>query len=111
VEAVTGAILIIRPSLVARLLLGGELSEPGEALGRFTGIALIGLALACRLRAGESGNSALLALLSFSVLTTVYLAYLGIAGVFGGILLWPVVALHAVLALLLGHGWFSRGRI
>jgi len=111
IEAVTGLVLIIRPSLAAWLLFGAELSDLGQAVGRFAGIALVSLALACWPRGGSEGKSALLALLVFGLLTTVYLAYLGIAGAFGGVLLWPAVALHAVLALLLGHRWFSRGRV
>ena len=47
IEAVTGLVLIVRPSLPARLLFGAELSDAGQALGRFIGIALISFAFAC----------------------------------------------------------------
>ena len=47
IEVVTGLTLIIRPSLFGRLLLGAELSSPGQALGRLAGIALLALSLAC----------------------------------------------------------------
>ena len=89
VEVATGLFLIIRPSLCVRLLFGAELSDPGQALARLTGFALLSLALACWPRRGtERGPvSALRALLLFSVLTTAYLAYLGIGGALIGILL------------------------
>jgi hypothetical protein len=41
-------------------------------------------------------------LLLYNSLATVYLAYVGIATEFVGLLLWPAVAVHAVLTVLLG---------
>ena len=46
-EAATGMALLIVPSLVGRLLFGGELSGVAVPVARVTGIALIGLAVAC----------------------------------------------------------------
>ena len=37
--AATGLILLLAPVLFGRLIFGAELSEPGQALGRLTGIA------------------------------------------------------------------------
>jgi hypothetical protein len=48
IEAITGLFLIISPSLLVWLLLGAELSSPGQALGRVAGFALLALACACR---------------------------------------------------------------
>ena len=39
-------------------------------------------------------------MLIYNLLATAYLAYLRIGSGFSGILLWPVIVLHAVLALL-----------
>jgi len=107
VEVVTGLVLIIRPSLFVRLLFGAELSAGGQALGRLAGFALLALALACWPGGGADVTSARRALLVFSVLVTLYLAYLGIAGALAGILLWPAVALHATLTILLSRDWFA----
>jgi hypothetical protein len=84
VEAVTGLVLIIRPSVFVWLLFGAELSGAGQALGRLAGFALLALALACWPGGGADVRSALRALLVFSVLVTLYLAYLGIAGGLAG---------------------------
>jgi hypothetical protein len=43
--AATGLILLVSPALFGWLIFGAELSEPGLALGRLTGIALLGFAL------------------------------------------------------------------
>jgi hypothetical protein len=44
---------------------------------------------------------------TYSLFVTLYLLYLGIRGDWVGPLLWPAVALHAVLTLLLARAWFS----
>ena len=110
IEVATGLVLIIRPSLFAQLLFGAELSGVGRALGRLAGFALLALALACWPRGeGESRSvSARRALLVFSLLTTVYLVFLGVRSALVGPLLWPAAALHAALAILLARGWLGR---
>jgi Ca2+/Na+ antiporter len=107
VEIATGLILMIDPAVVVRLLLGAEVSDVGTLLGRCFGIALLALGLACwpsRQRA-ESGSPAFRAMLTYNALIALYLAYLGTVGHMGGLLLWPGVALHAVVALLLVWTW------
>ncbi len=108
IEVGTSWLLIIRPSLFVWLLFAAELSEVGQMLGRLAGFALLALALACWPGGGADVRSALRALLVFSGLATLYLAYLGIAGALSGILLWPAVALHAALTILLGRDWFAN---
>lgn len=107
VEVGTGLVLMIDPAIVVTLLLGAEVSGVATLLGRFFGIALLALGLACwpsRQRA-ESGLPAFRAMLIYNVLIALYLAYLGTVGHLGGLLLWPGVALHAVVALLLVWTW------
>jgi hypothetical protein len=107
IEAVMGLILISRPSVFVRLLLGAELSNSGQALGRLAGFALLALALACwpGARAESRPAPALQALLAFSVLTAIYLLYLGIGSELVGKLLWPAAALHAIVAIILARAW------
>ena len=102
IEAATGLALMIHPPLVTRLLLGEGVSGAGMALGRVAGFALLGLGLACwpGIESAGANTPALRALLTYNLLATLYLAYLGIGGGSVGSLLWPAVALHAVLALL-----------
>jgi Ca2+/Na+ antiporter len=103
VEVGTGLVLMIDPATVVALLLGAEVSGAGTALGRCFGIALLALGLACwpiRQRA-ENGSPAFWAMLLYNMLIALYLAYLGTAEHLVGLLLWPAVALHAIVALLL----------
>lgn len=105
--AATGLILIIAPVLFGRLILGAELPEAGQALGRLAGITLLAFALACWPAAAPPSYpaSATRALLTYNLLATAYLLYLGIGGKLVGVLLWPAVALHAILAILIIRAW------
>ena len=103
-EAATGLALLIVPSLVGQLLLGEELTGVAIPVARVTGIALIALGIACW------PGPPLVGMLTYSALVTLYLAYLGLAGGLTGIFLWPAVALHAILSILLGRLWLAGDR-
>jgi|SRR6185295_5358571 len=106
-EALTGAALVVVPGLVARLLLGTELSGVGVVIGRVTGMALIALGLACW-PGQECPRAGLCGMATYGLLVTAYLSYLGIHGEWAGPLLWPAVVLHAVLTVLLARAWFGE---
>ena len=94
-EAATGLALLIVPSLVGRLLLGEALIGVAIPVARVAGIALIALGVACW------PGTPLVGMLTYNAAITLYLAYVGFAGDLTGILLWPVVVLHAILTVLL----------
>ena len=96
-EAGTGLALLIVPSLVGRLLLGEELTGIAIPVARVAGIALIALGVACW------PGMPLVGMLTYSAAVTLYFAYVGFAGGLTGILLWPAVAVHAVLTFLLNR--------
>jgi len=103
-EAVTGVALMVVPSLVVMLLLGADSAGVAVPVARVAGIALFSLGLACWPGPGRLG------MLVYSVLVTLYLLYLGIGGDWSGPLLWPVVAAHVVLTLLLARAYFGKYR-
>ncbi len=100
-EGVTGLALMIFPTLVGQLLMGAELTGIAIPVARVAGIALTSLAIACW------PGTPLLGMLTYCTVVTLYLAYLGFAGVLTGVLLWPAVALHVVLTILLGRAWLA----
>jgi len=107
-EAAMGLALMIDPPVVTRLLLGDGVSGTALPLSRVAGIGLLSLGLACwpgAVRLG--GHPALRGLLCYNLLATIYLLYLGIGGEWVGVLLWPGVALHAVLTVLLARAWLN----
>ena len=105
-EAVLGLVLLVHPPVVVRLLFGAELAGIGTVMGRVAGIALIALGVACR--PGSDAARSLWGMVTYSVLVTLYLAYIGIEGAWSGGLLWPTVVLHGVLTLLLVRSWYKE---
>ena len=103
-EAVTGVALLVVPSLVGQLLFGAELTGIAVTVARVTGIALIALGVACW------PGTPLVGMLTYSAAVTLYLAYVGLAGGLSGILLWPAVAIHAILTFLLTRAWLNNQR-
>jgi Ca2+/Na+ antiporter len=110
VEVGTGLALMVDPAIVVSLLVGAELSGVAAVLGRCFGITLVALGLACwpGPRRAEGDSPAFRAMLTYNSLIALYLAYLGTLGHLRGFLLWPAVALHVVVALLLI--WARRGK-
>ena len=106
-EAATGLVLVIHPALVAQLLFGDGVAGAGMALARVAGYALLALGVACwpGREAGSASARSAGAMLTYSLLVTIYLAYLGIVSHLAGMLLWPGVAAHAVWILLLVAVW------
>ncbi|MGA7198943.1 MAG: hypothetical protein WBQ45_18505 [Roseiarcus sp.] len=105
VEIATGIASIVAPARVIELLLGT--SDFGQLLpmARCFGVALLALGLACwpSRQSAANGSPALRGLLTYNALIALFLAYLGTVERVGGVLLWPAVALHAVVALMLAR--------
>ena len=108
-EVVTGAGLVVAPSLLARLLFGSEMNASGDLVGRISGLVMLCLALGCWPHGLEGEDrQALVPLIMLSLLATVFLIYIGMGGVNVGELLWPAVAAHLILAILLTRAWMTR---
>ena len=101
-ELTTGLAFLVVPSMLGQLLLGAQLTGIALPVARVLGIALIALGVACL-----PGRTALAGMLTYSVLATGYLAWLAIGGEWVGPLLWPAVAAHCILTLLLARDWLT----
>jgi hypothetical protein len=106
-EVATGLALLVVPSLVVRLLFGEEATGVAVPIARVTGSALLGLGVAC----WPSRNSlrAVQGMLTYDLLAALYLIYVAVNGP-AGILLWPVVVIHAGLSILLIRTWQKERR-
>jgi hypothetical protein len=102
-EGVTGLASLLAPSVVAQLLLGADLPGTGSVVVRCFGIALVALAIACWPGDSHAEPSlrGLRAMVLYNAMIAGVLGYAGAALHLGGPLLWPAVAIHAVVALLL----------
>ena len=74
-----------------------------ELVARCFGVALVALGLACWPQGGRAGigRAGVRALLAYNALIALILGYAGAVGQLVGPLLWPAVALHGVVALVL----------
>jgi len=99
-EIATGLALLLVPSLVGQLLMGQELTGVALPLARVTGIALVGLGVACW------PGTPLIGMWTYSSAVALYLAYVGLAGGPSGMLLWPAVAVHVTLSIFLTVAWW-----
>src|SRR5262249_40841457 len=95
---VTGAGLVVAPSLLATLLFGSEMNASGELIGRIAGLVMLCLALGCWPRAFEGEDrQALAPPLAPGLLAPVHLFSV-----------WPAAGAHLILAILLARAWMSR---
>jgi hypothetical protein len=101
-EGLTGLILLLYPPIVIQLLFDTEIAGAGVAMSRLAGISLIALAVACW--PDHNTLRAFLGMLAYSLLAMLYLGWVGVNGGVG-MLLWPAVAAHAALSLLLVRAW------
>jgi hypothetical protein len=109
IEGATGLALILFPGAVIWLLFAADLPVIGVVLARLVGITLLALSLGCWLgRRDQGATSALASMIAYNILTTAYLASLGLRGELVGLLLWPAVVFHAAMGLLLATAWTRR---
>ena len=95
-----GVILLAYPPIVVRLLFDADIAGAGVIMSRFAGIVLIGLGVSCW--PGNSPFQPTRGMLTYSILAMLYLIVVGLRSEAFGLLLWPAVAVHAVLIVLLG---------
>jgi hypothetical protein len=111
VEGILGLLLIFDPAWVISLLLGAVASGVGIPIARCFGVALLALALACWPGGSRTGrSSAFRAVFVYNASIAPYLVYLGAVEHLSGLLLWPAVVLHAVVALSLAGTWGKDSR-
>lgn len=104
IEAGAGLALLVSPELAASILIGAPFNTPADSIvGRVAGAALLALATACwrgRNDGLSSSASGLLSgLLLYNFVAALLLAYAGLGLRMFSVALWPVVALHAVMAI------------
>jgi hypothetical protein len=104
VETPIGLMLLLSPALVVPFLLGTSLDAPAAlVVARVAGAALLSLGGACWLARDDGPSRArrglVAAMLLYNSVAVAVLASAGAGVRLVGVLMWPAVALHAVLAV------------
>jgi len=116
-EAATGLLLLVAPSLVVELLLGAAAGTPaGVTVSRVAGVALLTLGVACWFAREDTASRAARGLVAamliynVAVVAVLVLAWTDLPPV--GIALWAVVLAHTGLAAwcVTGLSFFKEGR-
>lgn len=101
-EIIVGTSFLLAPNAQSQFLFGATPEGIGVPFARFAGIGLIGLGIACmpsNLAGTRQGG--VRGLLVFNIGATIFFAWIGAATTFRGVMLWPVVILHAVITVVL----------
>ena len=103
VELGAGAGLVLVPSAIVGLLIGGSVDSPTAfAVTRLAGAALVTLALVCWFASRDSASRAAIgvvtAMLFYNAAAAGVLLYARFGADLSGLGLWPAVVLHAALA-------------
>jgi len=104
VETPIGLLLLLSPALVVAFLLGTSLDAPAAlVVARMAGTALLSLGGACWLARDDGPSLArrglVAAMLLYNSVAVAVLAHAGAVARLVGVLTWPVIALHAALAV------------
>ena len=111
-EIIVGALFLTVPDVPCLLLFGAKPEAIGMPLGRFAGIALVVLGIACLpSRDAGSRRSVVLGLFVFNVGVAILFAWVGVASPLHGFLLWPAAVLHAIIAGALLPHLLARGSV
>lgn len=104
--------VLVTPALVTRLLFDANLEGAGIVFARLFAVTLLCLVIACWPRADAPGgtHAAFAAVFAYNALAALYLVFLGATSQTPGVLLWPAVAEHWLVALLLLKPTFGSER-
>jgi len=102
IEFGTGLLLLVFPSILTMLLFGSSLDTPvAVTIARVAGIALIGLAVACRFARNDAKSNAakglVIAMALYNLAIPILLVYAALGLQISGIGLWPVVMVHLAM--------------
>ena len=104
IEFPTAVVLLVFPSLIAKLLFGATLDTPiALIVARVAGAAILSLAVACWFARNDGINSAVnglvVAMLLYNISITLILIYAALDLSLSGFGLWPVVLLHMAMSV------------
>ena len=102
IEILVGASFLLVLNTQSQLIFGARPEGSGAPFAQLAGIALISLGIACLpSNHKETHKVAARSLLIYNIAATIFFAWIALATTFRGVVLWPVVILHTLLAIVL----------
>lgn len=102
VEILVGVSFLLVPNAQSQMIFAITPEGIGVAWARFAGVALIALGFACLPSSRtEIHRRAVQTLFIFNIAATIFFGWFAVATTFRGVVLWPVVIAHAILAIVL----------
>jgi hypothetical protein len=112
IEIIVGASFVLALNAQTQLLFGTTIEGPGAAFARLAGIALIALGVACLpSRLEGTRQHPVRVLLFYNIGAAILFAWIGATTTLWGVVLWPVVILHGVLAVALALSLVRGSRV
>ena len=110
IEIIVGASFILALNTQSQLIFGTTTEGSGVHFAQLAGIALIALGIAC-LPSNHAATRrvAVRTLLIYNIAAAIFFAWIGFATTLRGVVLWPVVILHTVLAIVLALSLRKEG--
>ena len=105
IEVVTGIALLAVPATVIEALIGPPSGDTTSIVARVLGGALLALGVVGAAAHGTGNRGVTIAYIVYDLTTVVVLASAGISGTATGGLLWPVIAVHLLLAVAFVITW------
>lgn len=100
-EIIVGVSFIFALNTQSQFLFETTTEGPGVHFARLAGIALIALGITCLPSTPAGTHQAVRTLLIFNIAATILFAWVALTTTFRGVMLWPVVIMHAVIAIAL----------
>lgn len=110
-EIIVGASFIFILNGQSQFIFGAATDGAGVHFARLAGIALISIGIACMpSKIAGTNKTAVRGLLIFNIGVTILFAWVALTTAFRGVILWPVVIVHAVIAIALALSLGSEAR-
>ena len=111
IEIFIGVGLIIFPVLVIDFLFGDEVNQVGVSVSRVAGFALISLGVSALETLNQPiKQSTRIGLLIYNFCAAILFLILVIAHKMNGVLIWPTIALHFIISLLICKTFWKLNR-
>ena len=102
IELLTGATFLAAPMLLLGFLLGDGEGQVGTVIARVLGVGLLSLGIACWESLGQNARlSTRIGLCTYNLGVAIVLTVVGASDTISGPILWPVMAMHAVIGAMM----------